>query len=63
MTKSSQEMECALLEVMDNIHTIEDSRPNGEKSRLVMYLCELITVKVTRMSKIFQREEGKKGLE
>lgn len=52
---SPQETERALLKVMDNIHTIEDVRLDGEKSRLAMYMCELITVKVIRVNEISQR--------
>lgn len=44
-----------MLKVMDNIHTIEDVTLDGEKSRLAMYMCELITVKVIRVNEISQR--------
>lgn len=44
-----------MLKVMDNIHTIEDARLDGEKSRLAIYMCELITIKVIKVNEISQR--------
>lgn len=52
-----------MLKVMDNIQTTEDVRLDGRKSRLAMYMCELITVMVTRVNETTQKEEPITGLE
>lgn len=52
-----------MLKVMDNTQTFEDVRLDGEKSRLAMYICELITVMVTRVNETSQKGEPIKGLE
>lgn len=49
-------MQCVLLKVMDNIQITGDVTLDGQKSRLAMYMCELITIMVTTVNETTRRK-------